>query len=167
MIDATNASAVTDWIDGHWLSSHRADPRAFALYARHYSAKKNARQRSGRSCNFVGPGEVMVLLTAACDAVFVWVKNTVERYDGQTGVCCTLFRNEGPLRSSDLIREARDLAWARWPGERLFTYVADAKIRSVNPGYCYKRAGWRVCGRNASGTLTILEQQPATQEATP
>lgn len=143
-------------IDGNWLSSHRADPRALALYKRHYSAKKNARWRSARSLNFVGPGEPMVLLTVNCDAVFVWLNNTVERYDHQDGVICTLFRNESTVLSSDLIREADDLAWGRWPGARLFTYVDPAEIRSSNPGYCFLRAGWRVCGRSVEGKV-ILE----------
>jgi hypothetical protein len=80
--------------------------------------------------------------------------------DGQRGVMCSVFRNEGAHRSSDLIREACELAWQRWPGARLFTYVADAKVRSTNPGYCFQVAGWRKCGRNKDGRLTILELLP-------
>jgi hypothetical protein len=30
----------------------------------------------------------------------------------------------------------------------------------VIDGYWHKRAGWRVCGRNATGKLTILERLP-------
>ena len=52
-------------------------------------------------------------------------------------------RNEGPLRSSDLIRGAVRLAWQRWPGATLYTYVDAARIRSTNPGYCFLAAGWR------------------------
>ncbi len=76
------------------------------------------------------------------------------------GIECLIFRNEGPILSSTLIREADELAWARWPGERHFTYVWDAKVRSTNPGFCFKRAGWHPCGRNADGRLTILEILP-------
>jgi len=145
-------------IDGAWLSSHHADPRAVALYLRHYSAR---RYRDGRPRRqFCPPGEKMVLLTQDCRAVFVWHRPALERRSGQVGVCCTLFRNEGDRLSSDLVREADDLAWARWPGERHFTYVADGRIRSVNPGFCFKKAGWRVCGRNADGRLTVLERLP-------
>jgi hypothetical protein len=147
-------------IAGYWLPSQRADPRALALYQRHYSAGKNAPYRGGRSTNFVGPGEPMVLLTERCDALFVWLKNRTARYDGQTGICCVVFRNEGPTLSSALIAEADALAWNRWPGERHFTYVEDGKIASVNPGYCFKRAGWRTCGRNKDGRLTLLERLP-------
>ena len=147
-------------VDGYWLATHRADPRAYALYARHYSAEKNARSRRSVTANFLGPGECMVLLTIGCDALFAWQRNTVKRLDGQAGVICTVFRNESLALSSLLIREACDLAWQRWPGERLFTYIADAKVRSSNPGYCFKMAGWRTCGRNKDGRLTILERLP-------
>ena len=42
---------------------------------------------------------------------------------GETGVNCAVFRNEGPVRSSELIMAADAVAWLRWPGERLYTYV--------------------------------------------
>jgi len=145
-------------IDGHWLPSHHADPRAIALYLRHYSAR---RYRDGRPRRqFCPPGEKPVLLTVACDAVFVWHRPVLPRRSGQVGVCCTLFRNESPVLSSDLIREATTYAQRRWPSERLFTYVADRKIQSPNPGYCFKQAGWRRCGASADGRLTILELLP-------
>jgi hypothetical protein len=142
-------------IDGHWLRVTKFDPRAVGLYGRHYSARHYADGRKRTQC--APPGETMVLLTAACDALFVWVHNTIERYDRQVGVNCAAFRNEGPVLSSTLIREASELARQRWPGLRLFTYVADGKVRSVNPGYSFKCAGWKRCGRNADGRLTILE----------
>lgn len=31
----------------------------------------------------------------------------------------------------------------------LITYVWDKKVRSANPGYCFKCAGWKVTGRSA------------------
>lgn len=149
-------------IDGYWLPSHHADPRAIALYLRHYSARHYRDNRQRRQ--FCPPGEKMVLLTQRCDALFVWHHPVMARESGQVGVNCTIFRNESPVLSSALIREACDLAWQRWPGERLFTYVADAKIRSTNPGACFKKAGWRACGRNADGRLTILELLPEPVE---
>jgi hypothetical protein len=145
-------------IDGYWLPAQRADPRAYALYRRHYSAAKNARYRRVGNMNIVGPAAHMVLLTEAADAVFVWIRNTRPRFDGQVGLHCSLFRNEGPTRSSALIGEADELAWARWPGDRHWTYVWDEKIASPNPGYSFKMAGWRTCGRNQDGRLTILER---------
>ncbi len=145
-------------IDGHWIGVLDGDPRAVSIFERHYSVvnKRADHQRYGMS----GPGQSMTLMTVACDALFIWLMNTVERYDKQEGVNCTVFRNEGPTLSSVLILEAEELAWGRWPGQRLFTYVWDAKVKSVNPGYCFKQSGWRTCGRNADGRLTILEKLP-------
>lgn len=150
-------------IAGHWRSSHKADPRAVALYVRHYSARRYADGRPRRQC--MPPGETMVLLTEDCRAVFGWQRARVERYDRQTGVCCTLFRNEGNLLSSALIAEADELAWRRWPDERRhFTYVNAGAVASSNPGYCFLRAGWRRCGRSKSG-LVLLERLPDALEA--
>ena len=144
-------------IDGNWVGIKDGDPRAVALFNRHYSARRGGdRIRYGMS----GPGQTMTLLTVQCDALYIWLNNQVERYDGQVGLNCTIFRNEGPILSSELILEAEELAWQRWPGIRLFTYVWDSKVESVNPGYCFKVAGWKTCGRNADGRLTILEKLP-------
>jgi hypothetical protein len=145
-------------IDGHWLPVKDGDDRARALYLRHYSANKN-RPQGAHSRQFVAAGQKYVLLNTEGTAVFVWLRNTIERYDRQEGVICTLFRNESNVRSSDLIHEAMDLAWRRWPGERLFTYVNASKIRSTNPGYCFKQAGWKTCGMSKGG-LVILECLP-------
>ncbi len=170
------ATALFPDLIGSWLSVSDKDPRAIGLYRRHYSAAQNRskpRQRasalSGRSRrgSIAGTGDYLALLTAPCNALFVWKRypGGISRDGKQRGVNCSVFRNEGPILSSTLIREACDLAWSRWPGQRLYTYVWDAKVRSVNPGYCFKKAGWRVCGRNADGRLTILEILPTTAEA--
>ena len=139
-----------------WIPVQDGDARARALYRRHYSARH---YRDGRRpLLFMGPGQKMILLTPECDALLCWRK--FRSSDGQCGVSCNIFRNEGPRLSSDLIREACTLAWQKWPGKRLYTYVADAKVKSPNPGYCFKQAGWRMCGRNKDGRLTILEKVP-------
>jgi hypothetical protein len=150
---------------GYWRVSQRADPRAYLLYRRHYSAtiKHNDRYRRPGNFNFVGPGFNLVLLTPAADALFVWVKNNAPRFDGQRGVCCTIFRNEtsGPhVLSSDLIREADTLAAERWPGERHFTYVdivqtARRRSRHAQPGHCFVAAGWQPCGVSKRGLLLL------------
>src|SRR5215471_19740280 len=86
---------MTDKIVDGWLSVRRNDPRAFAFYRRHYSAEKQMKSFRARDTNFMGPGECLVLMTACQRAVFAWQYNIVPRYDGQVGVCCTIFRNEG------------------------------------------------------------------------
>jgi hypothetical protein len=145
-------------IAGTWLSVKRTDERAFALYRRHYSAAKSARWRRPGNTNVTSAGETMVLLSKCCRALFVW---RVERFrhDHQSGVNCAVFRNEGAGLSSDLIREADELAWQRWPGERHFTYVDARKIRSVNPGYCFLKADWQKAGTSQMG-LVLLERLP-------
>lgn len=144
-------------IDGHWLAVTRADPRAFGLYRRHYSSAKNWPYRRRDNTNVAGPAETLVLLVQACDALFVWAHNTIKRLDGQIGVNCAVFRNEGDLLSSDLIREADGLAWQRWPGEsRHFTYIDLSQIRRKrDPGRCFRKAGWRACGYSAEGKLLM------------
>jgi hypothetical protein len=142
-------------VDGNWLAVKRTDKRAFALYRRHYSAKKNLPYRHVGNTNVTGSGETMVLLSQLGTALFVWLRNTVERLDHQHGVNCTVFRNEGAGLSSDLIREADDLAWQRWTDEpRHFTYVDPKQIRHKrDPGRCFLKAGWRKCGVSAEGKL--------------
>ena len=146
-----------------WLPVSDKDPRAVAIYLRHYSARhyKDGRGASQYRAGFIGPCEKMVLITPTNDALFAWARaKPGMSKDGQEGVRCSIFRNEGTRLASELIREAMALAWVRWPGQRLYTYVWDAKVRSVNPGYCFKVAGWRLCGRNKDGRLTILEALP-------
>ncbi len=134
---------------GYWCRTKDGDPAGFALYRRHYSSRKNPTPKQRQ---FVGPGSPIVLLGKDERALFVWLKQTF-RADGQRGVSCAVFRNEGPCRSSELIRAAMLWAWCRWPGERLFTMVDPKKVRSSNPGYCFIVAGWRKCGTSKAGQL--------------
>jgi hypothetical protein len=97
----------------------------------------------------------MVLLTPCARALFVWRKFISK--DQQDGVNCAIFRNEGAGRSSDLIRAAMVLGWQRWPDERFYTYVNPRRVRSTNPGCCFKAAGWRVCGKTKTRRLLVLE----------
>ena len=150
-------------IDGNWLPARDCDPRAFALYSRHYTFRDYRDRRRRDPSNptrfsFVGPGEKMVLLTLDCRALFVWRKFKSD--DGQEGVNCAVFRNESPALSSELILEAEKLAWERWPGQRLYTYVAPSHVRSANPGYCFKKAGWLVCGSTRRGLLILEKVYP-------
>ena len=110
---------------------------------------------------FVGPGEKLVLIGHDDRALFVWRRFI--SMDRQEGVCCSVFRNESPALSSELIREADALADERWPQEaRHYTYVAPQRVRSTNPGYCFQQAGWRRCGLTKGGhgrdQLVILER---------
>lgn len=141
---------------GLWVHSTDGDRDAFLVFSRHYSFRNYKKTR--RNTQFVGPGYKIVLVTPNVDAIFVWRK-FIDK-SGQTGVNCAVFRNESKHRSSDLILEAEKIAWARWPDARLYTYVNAKKIKSPNPGFCFKKAGWKVCGTTKKRSLVILEKLP-------
>lgn len=149
---------------GRWLRVPDGTPEALRLYRRHYSC----RQRRGRSPPLLlGPGEKMVLITPAGDALCAFRRFRNDDLRFGDGVNCAVFRNESQHRSSDLIREAVDRhARQRWPGQRLYTYVDPRAIRSSNPGCCFKLAGWRRCGTTRGG-LTVLELLPRAAVARP
>ncbi len=140
-----------------WIEVRDGNDTARALFHRHYSYKP---YRDGRKPKLlVGPGSKMVLLTACASALFVWRR--FRSLDGQTGVNCAIFRNEGAGLSSELIIAADLAAWQRWPGERHYSYVNPRRVRSSNPGFCFLKAGWRKCGVSKCRNLTILEILPA------
>lgn len=153
-----------------WVAVKDGNLEGRALFGRHYSYRRGRDQMSffaskERNRNlFVGPGEKMVLLSVCGRALFVWRKFISA--DGQQGVNCAVFRNEGAGLASDLIRLADELADARWPGERHYTYVNDMAVRHKrDAGRCFLKAGWRYVldanGRRArtkSKSLLILER---------
>lgn len=140
-----------------WLRAWDGDPTAAALYDRHYSRSPAARGDP----RVAGPGEKIVLLTPCARALFVWRQfRTKDPSAGPSDVNCAIFRNEGAGLASSLILAAEAVAWSRWPGERLYTYVNPRRVRSANPGYCFKQAGWRLCGLTKTRRLLILEKRP-------
>lgn len=142
--------------DDVWVPVKDGNPTGRVIFRRHYAYKP---YRDGRDPSlFVGPGEKLVLLTPCARALFVWRR--FKSGDGQQGINCAVFRNEGAGLSSDLIRAADELAWERWPGERHYTYVNARKVESRNPGYCFLMAGWQRCGVTKWNKLLILERMP-------
>jgi hypothetical protein len=136
-----------------WCAAKDGDEYGRHLFHRHYSRRV---YRDGRKPKlFCGPGFKLVLISPKEDALFVWRKFKDD--SGQQGINCAIFRNESNQLSSAMILEAERIAWARWPGERFYTYVKASKVRSCNPGYCFICAGWRRCGMTKSGLL-ILEK---------
>lgn len=141
----------------YWVRVNDGNETAFRIFQRHYSFRK-WRIRSGKNGKrIIGPGETILLLGKDAKALFAWKKQKYSQ-DGQTGINCCIFRNEGNMQSSKLILQAEQIAWQRWPGERLFTYVNQKKIRSTNPGYCYKMAGWKFVGITKARELLIFEK---------
>lgn len=130
-----------------WIETRDGDDTVRAIFDEHYSRRNDARK-------FVGPGQHIVLRTAAADAIFVWRKEKYRR-DGRKGVNCAVFRNEGALLSSGLILWAEEFSSRDWPGERLFTFVDPGAVRSSNPGYCFLMAGWTRTGVTSRGYIVL------------
>jgi hypothetical protein len=106
----------------------------------------------------MGPGEKLALITDDHAAIFLW-RLFVSMDRRQTdSLNCSAFRNTSPILSSQLITEADAIADAHWPHiRRHYTYVNPEKIRSTNPGACFKHAGWTSAGTTTKG-LIILER---------
>lgn len=138
-----------------WYLTKDGDRSCLALYERHYSAHHYRDGRRRTQC--VGPGQVIFLRTADCDAIFAWRKYIDDTIPKQDGVECAIFRNEAPGRyqSSDLIRQADAIADHCWPGARHYTKVNPAAVRSTNPGFCFIAAGWRRCGFTLNEKLLL------------
>jgi hypothetical protein len=158
---------------GRWWKVDPDDPRALAVVddggpgaglGPHYS-----RQTPG-SAQFTPSGRKLILLTD-CERA-VWA--VVENLDPAGGIHwrCSIFRNEGGGRSSDLIREATARTYDFWrshygglPSVPLRTEVDAAKVRPKrDPGRCFLRAGWRNVGTTKGGhgraKLVVLEAPP-------
>ena len=140
-----------------WTKVTKFDPRSAALADRHYSRRKIG------SPQFMPPGQTLILLSADAAAVFGWWRpdpsSGIKAMNGLDGWTCTIFRNESiAFRSSDLILAAEASLLAEYDvGPTGFiTYVWDKKIKSVNPGYCFKLAGYKKAGRSADGKKTLL-----------
>jgi hypothetical protein len=132
------------------VQASRFDPELCRLADQHYS-----RQKPGTP-QFCPPGELILLRNCEGSVVFSWV-NQKYRNDLQRGYYNSIFRNESERLSSAIILEAERFAIQRWGGGRAFTKADPLKIKSLNPGYCFKQAGWQFCGIDPDGKH-ILEK---------
>jgi hypothetical protein len=122
------------------------DPEMRMLADRHYS------RRSVGARQFLCSGRKLVIRDAAGTMLFGWMNCDLDkRFDGQRGYNCAIFRNESARRSSDIILECEVLAYAKWGLNRVYTYINAAAIKSPNPGYCFKCAGWQHIGYSKGG----------------
>tara|TARA_R100000664_G_scaffold15295_1_gene23819 strand:- start:71 stop:499 length:429 start_codon:yes stop_codon:yes gene_type:complete len=138
----------------YWYLTRDGDEYCYDLFKKHYSYNSNKKNRSQKL--FCGPGEKIVLRTWEGDAFFVWRKHL--SFSGETGIYCSVFRNESQIKSSILIKQADEIAFKVWSDKRHYTYVNAKKIKSNNAGYCFKRAGWKQCGVTKKQKLIILEK---------
>jgi len=152
-------------VTAHWFITKDGDRTVLDLYRRHYPVQR--KKGAWKIAQFVGPGEHIVLRTDRGDAGFVW-RNFIDDSE-QLGINCAFFRNEGPVLSSSLIRQADAIADVAWPGARHYTFVDPGAVRSANPGFCFVAAGWKrvttVIDQArvpllTSGGLQIIERLP-------
>lgn len=152
----------------HWFLAERGayDPLGVVLADGHYSRRKPG------SPKFLPPGQRFVLISRDGRAVWGWWRSKgVVAMNGLDGWTCVIFRRLAGPRASALVLDAERaigrLGFDCGP-DGLLTYVFDRKVRSGNPGYCYKLAGWHIAGRcsecvaikprSADGLKTLLHK---------
>jgi len=141
-----------------WMRSNRFDKDVLPLADRHYN-----RQKPG-SPQFAPPGSCLVLKTPELDALWItsWQKYVLHAWKGAW--VCSLFRNESPHLSSELVTEAVAATCAHYgapPTLGMITFVNPGKVRKKrDPGRCFLRAGFQRVGETAKG-LVVLQLLPA------
>jgi hypothetical protein len=126
--------------------TNKFDAESARLADRHYS------RRTVNDRQFMPPGRTCIIRDTQGLMVFGWNwQYDWKRFDRQRGYYCSIFHNESERRSSDVILECELVAIAKWGKNRMYTFIDPAKVQSVNPGYCFKCAGWRFEGLTASG----------------
>jgi hypothetical protein len=150
----------------NWTLTHRAGPAARALADRHYS-----RQTIG-SPQFVPPGRCLVLLS---DSPAYWVTSwpfaEYTKHAWAGAWICSAFRNEGPVLSSSLVREAVACTRHKWPSVPdlgMITFIDVEKVRHKrDPGRCFLKAGFKKVGYTKGGLLALQLLPDAMPEASP
>jgi hypothetical protein len=141
---------ILDFWPGQLVPTSHYDQECRELADRHYN-----RQSPGAP-QFAGNGPKLVLRDTDGLVVWVWLNERHQRWDGQAGYYCQLFRNESPRLSSLIVLEAEQHAISKWGPCRMFTYVDPSQVRSTNPGYCYLAAGWHPHGYSKSRGRRLL-----------
>jgi hypothetical protein len=167
-----------------WELSSSSDPRALAVVdgtGTHYGVGPHYSRRTPGSKTFTGVGREIVLVTDCGRAVWacVYQKTPSKRGSGgsrgRSGAADKqaryiwrnmLFRNLGAGLSSELIKAALADTYRFWvdrygelPPERLRTEIGISAVRSSNPGFCYKQAGW-IPDRVVRGKLYLWAPAP-------
>lgn len=145
---------ILPFTDGLIKTTH-FDQEMRMLADRHYS------RRTIGAPQFCYSGRKLVLRDAPGLVLFVWMWGRDDlRMDGQTGYNCAIFRNESKRRSSEIILEAESKATEKWGPNRFYTYVDPSKIRSINPGYCFKVAGYKFLRKSSRGLHLLSKEVP-------
>lgn len=164
-------SEPLDDLPGGWVISSSSDRAALDIVdgvGKHAGNGPHYSRRTPGSKTFTGVGKEIVLVHESGFAVWAVVlqKTPARRGSGASrgrdgisdGGCRRLWRNMifrrlpgCPVRASDLIRSATEATYIAWvqrygelPEERLRTEIGISAVKSTNPGYCYKLAGYEV-----------------------
>ena len=145
-----------------WWITKDGDKSCLALYEQHYSCYRYADAR--KRLLFAGPGEKIVLRTAAGDACWVWRKFIDACIDPRTGkkqegINCAFFRNASPYKGTLLIRQADAIADLLWLGQRHYTYVDPKHVGGKDPGLVF------LCAAGSTPTTPTAAGQPPPNAA--
>lgn len=156
-----------------WRLSNRADPRAREIADRHYN-----RQKIGAP-QFVPPGRCVVLFAETESGKALWVTSwPYARYVKHAWAgawICSIFRNEGAGKASDLIREAIILtreAYGTPPDLGMVTFLDRSRVRPIKVrgvptwGSTWARCGFRHVGETKAG-LMAWQLLPEDMDAMP
>jgi hypothetical protein len=156
--------AIADELAGrYWRQVDKFDERFMALADRHYS-----RQSPG-SPQCMPPGRTFLLLaemwTHAGECRAGW--GVVDNLDpvGERRFRCSIFRNETPWLSSDLIREATELTIDRW--RRRFGWTGTPALTTeIDPNKVkHKRGPARTVEELAESRERFVAEAEKTLEA--
>jgi hypothetical protein len=153
-----------------WRVVSKAHHALVALADKHYTRQKPGTPLCTR------PGVNLPMLTVDCLAGWIVWRPIPEvgRKDSLEAWEVTLFRNDGPALSSDLIRTATAMTFRQWgwpPRDGLITAVgvtATRRRRSKRstPGACFLHAGWTMFDQRHNGDQVWL-RAPHPQRADP
>jgi hypothetical protein len=137
-----------------WALSHRADQESRVIADRHYSRGKPGTQQ------FVSTGSCLVMRAVGGLALWVtlWPRAEFVKHAWPGAWVCSLFRNEGDGRASDMIRQAVAATrhhYGEPPALGMITFVNPDRIQSEIPGYCFRRAGFRRVGETQKGLIAL------------
>lgn len=178
---------MTDNLPGGWQLSSSSDRTALDIVdgtGPHQGNGPHYSRRTPGSKTFTGVGQEVVFVHESGLAVWAVVRQKTPSKRGsgasrgRNGVTDAkprfiwrnmLFRRLPgcPVQASDLIRTATSATYAAWeqrygslPTERLRTEIGIKAIKSKNPGYCYKVAGYKK-DRVVNGKLYLWAPEPS------
>lgn len=140
-----------------WMRVSAADPLVRVMADRHYP-----RQKAG-SRFFSPPGRKVVFSLPTRDAYWITLHQQHVDHAWPGAWCCSAFRNESSVLSSELVVEALAATRALWgdpPAEGMITFVdptatARRRGRRSLPGHCFRVLGFAEVGSTGSGKLCL------------